>query len=667
MYKLQNLKDALFSPDEETRRLAVIGLSEYPIAKTKGSLFQALGDESWRVRKEAVELLSRIDFSPGMTEELVTLLRSQDNAGMRNAAVEVLVRLGEKAVPVLHPYVKDADHDVRKFIIDIMGSIGNASFVPLLIDALDDPDANVSVAAVENLGKIGDHRAVDPLLNLLDKPDVWLQYAILEALGRIAVPVQVSAIAPLAAHGLLKKAAYECLGAVGGIEAVPILLSGLGEKAKNARRAAAFALDKIRDTMPARIAEEAVDPGLRELQGTPVVELLLECLSTPDTAVRKALVKILGVIGDKRAAGELLRGCGDYRLRSCCLQAFQAMGEIITPFLEKEYFDADEGERCIITYLCGEMGLQGCTSLLAQGMLDALPAVRKEAVVACGKLGLVDFIPDIIDLLDDFDEDVREGAVVALARLAELDKEAVEGVAEVLAFDKDPEKRRDAAHLFGALKDTERLSLLMKDEDVTVRKTAVSTLADLKNKASTGHLLMALVDEDPEVRISAALALGETAGADAVDSLLLLLKDENPWVRCAALKSLGKLKGRKALHAVETILENAEGAVMIAAIEALGEMGGGRAQGLLERALRNEDEEVVKTAMSLLARNGEQWLGKYREALILHPNWGVRNHFVKLMADLMGKEAGPYLRKALEREVDDLVKGQIRDLLERYE
>jgi HEAT repeat protein len=665
VHKLRKLKENLFSPDEETRRLAVADLCDYPVTEIKESLFRALGDESWRVRKEAVELISSISASADMTEELIGLLRSQDNAGLRNAAVEILVRQGANAVSVLHSYVNDDDHDVRKFIIDIMGSIGDASFVPDLIHALDDPDANVRSAAVENLGKIGDTRALEPLLNSLEKADEWLQYTILEALGRIGAPVPVSCIAPLAGRELLKKAVYECLGVVGNVEVVPVLLEGLGEKSKNARRSAVCALEKIRQKLPGAIVEDAVDSRLRALKDSPVVDLLLDCLSSSDTSVRKAVVRVLGIIGDERAAGALLRGCGDDRLRSCCLQAFKTIGGIVTPFLETEFPSADEAERRIIVYLCGEMELKGCGSLLKQGLVDPAPTVRKEAAIACGKLGLAELIPGIAVLLDDFDEDVREGAIIALARLAQHDRKGVARVAGALASADDPDKRRNSAHLFGALHETDELSLLMKDVDVAVRKTAVSALADLKDKSSIGHLLMALVDEDPEVRIASASALGEMAGEKAIDSLLFLLKDEDMWVRCAALKSLGKLKGAKAVRAIEVLLENSGGAVMIAALEALDSIGGSKAQDLLERALKNDDEEVVKAAMELLAGRGDAWVEKYGDELISHPHWGVRNRFAGLVYDLLGEKALPRLRKALSTETDGMVREQIRELVEK--
>ncbi len=665
VHKLQKLKENLYSPCEETRRLAVAGLNGYPVPEIKGCLFRALGDESWRVRKEAVEMISAIPAAADMTEELIELLRSQDNAGLRNAAVEILVRLGAKAVSVLHSYAGDDDHDVRKFIIDIMGSIGDASFVPDLISALDDPDPNVRASAAENLGKIGDQRALEPLLDILENADVWLQYTILEALGRIGAPIPVSCIAPLADHELLKKAVYECLGVVGNEDVIPVLLKGLGEKTKNARLSAVCALDKIRQKLPGEVAEDTVDSPLRAFKGSPVVDLLLDCLSTSDTSVRKSVIRILGIIGDERAAGALLQGCGDDRLRSCCLQAFKIMGRTVTPFLESEFPLADEPERCIITYLCGEMNLDGCEYLLERGIVDPAPSVRKEAAIACGKLGLISLIPAIAGILNDSDEDVREGAIIALARLAEYERNGVSRVAEALASSEDPDKRRNSAHLFGALHEMEELSLLMKDVDAGVRKTAVSALADLRDVESVGYLLMALVDEDPEVRIISASTLGDIGGEESIDSLLLLLKDADQWVRCAALKSLGRLKSGKAVPVIEILLKDAGGAVMIAALEALDSIGGCRAQHLLERALKNDDEEVVRAAMELLAGKGDSWVEKYEEELMNHPHWGVRSRFAVLMHDLQGKKALPRLRKALSMETDAMVREQVSELVEK--
>jgi HEAT repeat protein len=334
-------------------------------------------------------------------------------------------------------------------------------------------------------------------------------------------------------------------------------------------------------------------------------------------------------------------------------------------FLSDAFSCADSETRCSIAYLCGEMDLAECVPLLVEGMNDSLPAVRKASLCACGRLAHTDLIPSMVRALHDFDPDVRDAAADAFANITEVDRAAVEQVAEELLSAVDPEHRRHSALLFGALADVEKLSLLMKDDSVEVRKTAVTSLASLKNRKCTGHLIMALVDENPDVRIAAASALVETAGSEALEPLLLLLNDDDQWVQCTALRGLGKLKGDQAFCAVEGVFESAKGALMIAAIESLGTIGGDKASTLLEKALNNDDEEVVKTAMEFLAREGDWWVEKHLDALLRHSHWGVRNCFIKVLADLWQGRSVPYLSQALAFEHDDLVRKQIREALGR--
>ena len=140
MDTIEHLAEKFRSPDEENRRLAVSSLASYEFGKVRELLFSAMGDESWRVRKETVDTLLTFTFSPEIVEMLIQMLRSHDNAGLRNSAVETLERLGGSAIPILCAHIEDDDHDVRKFVIDILGHVGDVVVVPLLIKALDDPD-----------------------------------------------------------------------------------------------------------------------------------------------------------------------------------------------------------------------------------------------------------------------------------------------------------------------------------------------------------------------------------------------------------------------------------------------------------------------------------------------------------------------------------------------
>jgi HEAT repeat protein len=664
--KIEILAEQLRSADEETRRLAVVGLSGYPVGEIKDYLFAALGDASWRVRKEAVDALLAAAVSEEIIEEFVLLLES-DNAGLRNSAVEALERLGVQAMPILCRHVTDDDHDVRKFVIDILGSIGDAEAMPLLLNALDDPEPNVCAAAAENLGKIGNVQAVPHLLQALRKSDIWLRYTVLEALSKIGKPVPMTVITPLLGENLLKKAAFDCLGAIGDAEAAPLLIEGIKERVKNIREAAVVALMKVRERLPAPEAKQLVDVKLVVFNCSPSVEGLLSSLDTADRGLKEALLKLLGIIGDERAIGRLLQCFRDDRLRKYCLLAFKAMGEKAATALIRLFPGADDEERSFIAYICGELCCPGCAQLLRAGMRDASPLLRKVSVKAAGKAGLSGLVKEIAPILDDTEPEVRKAAVEALSRLAVEDGEAVLVIAGRLASAELPEKRCNAAILFASLGDMDKLSLLIKDDDAIVRKTAVNSLAALKKVSSVGQLVMALVDEEVDVRIAAAGALGEIGSADVLEPLLLAMKDEDSWVICAALKSLGKLRHGGARQAiVELLATSADGLVTISALKTLAEIGGEGIPELLKKALAHPDEEVVKAAIDILSHQGDAWLDEYREMLLTHPHWDVRRSFIKVMVADRGAEAIPYLQSALGTEMDDLVREQILDIMDRY-
>jgi HEAT repeat protein len=424
---------------------------------------------------------------------------------------------------------------------------------------------------------------------------------------------------------------------------------------------------RLRDRLPGEESERLVDKRLAESRGAPFVEGLLASLDTADRGLKESLVRVLGMIGDERSIGGLLRCCRDERLRGFVLQAVGRMGERAAPAVTGLYNEADNDSRCIIAYLCGELRFDGCGPLLVEGMRDDNPPLRRISVAAAGKSGNPALIEEISSLMQDSDQEVRAGSIEALSRLAKDNPQDVLRIASVLANDGDPEKRRDAALLYGSLAERERLSLLVKDEDPLVRKTAVNALASLENGGGTAPLVMALVDEDADVRIAAAESLGESGGEEVLPALLLALKDEDPWVRCAALKSLGRLGHDGAREAVMDLLDGStDGLLTITAMETLAKICGEGAVERVKRALSSSDEEVVKSAMEILSAYGDAWIDECLEMLLYHPHWDVRRNFIRFMVAAEGEKSLPHLRSAIDVEGDLLVREQILEILDRY-
>ncbi len=654
------------SSSEEVRRMAVAALAELPLSDTREVLYEAMGDESWRVRKESLDILFTEELDDEVIEELVGLLRASDNAGLRNSACEALEKLGKKAIPILCRYIEDEDSDVRKFVIDILGNIGSPEPVPLLIKALADRDPNVSSAAAENLGKIGDERAVSDLVRVLDRTNIPLCYTVLESLGRIGYPVPLGPIMSLANEALLKKPVIDCLGAVGDADSIAILIDGLREKARHVRAAAVSSIVRVRDKLTDENSRARVNAALKALAGSPLVTELIASHTDVHTQLTEPMVRILGLIGDPRAAMLLLEGCRDIRQRQSCLDAFRKLGHEGMSTLIEAYSSMDEEHRCYIAYICGELEVRESVGILKEGMADSSHSLRRVSAVAAGNIPDPGLIPDLESLLNDEELHVRVAAADSLARLAKHDTSSVAAIAGTLAASENMEKRRSSAALFAALQDHERLARLIKDENAQVRRAAVFALAELKAANSINHLVLALVDEEPDVRMAAAGALGSLGGELAVQSLLLALKDQNQWVKCAVLRSLGTLRVAEAEPAIVELVNHSEGLVLIAALRTMLEINAEKACWLADLALADPDKEVVKAAIDILSFFDDNWLDKHRERLLFHEHWDVRSLFIKALVEHRGESALPALRKALELEKDELVKRLILETMDGF-
>jgi HEAT repeat protein len=625
-----------------------------------------MGDQSWRVRKDAVSvLLAAQPLGSAAVEGVIDLLRSADNAGLRSSAVELLERIGAHAVGHLCGHLDDPDHDLRKFIIDILGSIGSCSCLPQLVSALEDSDPNVRVAAAENLGKIGDPQALPQLLKVLGGGDLWLKFAVLDALSLIGTPVPLEVLAPLVQESLLRRAIYDCLGALGDAECLPLLLKGVRDPARNAREAAAVALMRVRSRLGTVDARTLVDLPLAALKGTPAVEGLISSLDGNDPGVLEALARIIGIMGEERGVPGLLGAARQERLRGSCLQAFHGIGAAALPQLLSRFPLAHAPERAFIALVIGELGLAQGVDLVLDGLRDDTPQLRSASALALGRLAPAGAALKIARLLDDSAAEVREAALEALRRLSTQEPVELARLCAGLAQSANPERRRDAALLLASLSDGERLSLLAKDEDASVRTAAVASLARVGLPQAVGCLIMALVDEEPQVRVAAAFALGEIGGEEVLDPLLLALNDSDPWVQTAALKGLSALGDPRALPGVAALLAGARGPVLIAGLTTLAALGGAAELAPVREALGDPDEEVVQAAIGILAGSGSDWIASQRGRLSDHPHWVVRRCFARAMTEVLGREALPYLQEALAKETDPLVKGEIAGLLGR--
>lgn len=653
----------LLRSEEEEERLAALRLIDRKTPESyKSVLFTAFGDSSWRVRKEATEIFLSFPKVENYIDDVVRFLYADENAGLRNTAVEVLIRLGRLSVPALIREVSSDDHDVRKFALDILGEIPDERSIPVMIEALKDHDSNVRAAAAENLGKLGAAEAVNPLLEAMATPDLLFRFTILEALGQIDATVPVDRLLEYSDDKLLRKALLDCLGRVGDAEAIPFLIRSLSDDMKNVREAALIALGQIslqaRDFL-GNVLEIRSDDNVSEA----VSELLHE--GGPD--VQKAAISLLSCIGNRNSVSSLLELIENPELQEDTVAALVALGRIDPAPLLDAWAGAKGRARAYLAYIYGETGAAEAAERLQDSALAEDPELRQVSIQSLGKVADARALTVLTEALHDEIEEVRETAMQALTELGQRHRaETVSSLSPFLEHE-DPEVRMYAVTVLGRLdgEDVEaHLAFAIKDESGHVRGAAIRAIDGKSGSAHLPALMLALTDEDSEVRALAAEALGMSGEEKAVDPLRLALQDEDMWVRSAAVRSLGRLCGPQAAPMIEPALMDPIGLVSITVLETLQELDIDNFSSYPIAALDHGDDEVIAAALKFLRSSGrDDWLDEVESRLVNHTHPDVRLTFARTLADITGFACCEKIEEMMLEEENEFVRQELQTLL----
>ncbi len=662
--KIDQISRALNSSNEETRLQGLRDLATIDSVKGLDLIFTAFGDASWRVRKEAIDLFVKMPVSRELIGEIIELLHAEENAGLRNAAVEILTRMGREAVPMLLDHAGDPDHDVRKFIIDILGDIAAPEAIPNLIHGLEDDDSNVRAAAAENLGKLKTPEAVPALLKAMQNPDLLLQFTILETLSRIASPVTLAELLPYKDEKLLRKALIDCLGKAGDVTAINELVAALVDPMRNVREAAILALVEIFERYPEQVRQQLT----RCERGPATFAVSANLDDELNHTLRRASVKILGWLGASDVVEPLLRMLDYESLQQEAMTALVDIGRANPQALLTAWPLISGNLRACLAYIFGEAGCTESLPLLRQGLRDNDPQIVRMSAHALGRVGAIQELPALVACLQNASSDVQEAASQALISLGQRFPQETFAELQPLLAHNDPGQRMYTVMVLRELDAPdvlEILSMAVKDAAVEVRRAAVKVFERYDVGEHISTLLLSLTDEDAEVRRTVIEILASCDEEDALDGLQLALQDEDIWVRSAAVRGLGRTASERRRTLVEQAIKDPVGLVSIAALETLVSLVGAGATPQLINALDHADEEVVTAAMNLLTSYGTgDWIQIYAERLIGHPFWMVRAQIARSAVEMLGAGARPLLEKRLAAETESLVRQQLTDLLD---
>jgi HEAT repeat protein len=594
------LSEQLAHADEDARLSAARTLAGDESLEPAPPLMGALKDESWRVRRVAVEGLSRRAAPDAIAALLASVRESHHHLGLLNSALQVLAMSDVDTLSPLVEFLKGEDSDLRIQAALALGEQRDVRAVPALLGALEDADANVRYHAIEALGKLRAAEAADALADVAETRDFFLAFPALDALTSIGEARVAPRVVPLLEDELLREAAADVLGRLGDEETVAPLAALL-----NATDAptpvVARALAALHDRYERLYGEGAYIADLSRAAINPTgAQNLLDALNDLSNEELRPLALVVGWLEGAAVERALTRLLGREDARGEVIEALVRHGSRVTELLIEQLGSEDLEIRKAAVVALGRIGdASAAPALIAT--LDEDPELVIPAADALAKIGDPRAFEALLALVGDPSAAVRQSVVGALNSLG---LPSMPARVLPLLEDDDPNVRESAVKVAGYFGYPECVELLLercRDAEERVRRAAVEHLPFLEDERATPELVRALKHETPRVRAAAAGAMALAEGPEVSASLIEALGDEDSWVRYFAARSLGRLKVAESADALAALArDDKANHVRIAAVEALGGIGGETAAAAVAPLLKSDDPDLVRVAAEAL-------------------------------------------------------------------
>ena len=658
------VRASLTDGEPEVRRRAAQDIPTLPAPESCELLLAALGDEDWRVRKEAAAIATRVEPRTAVVFAVARALAEHDNIGLRNAAVEALILIGPDAVPGAIDALDRLDADGRKLAVEVLAGAPTLAGMKTLVRASKDPDVNVVVAAVEGLGKAdlaGEEArelATTTLTTLLgsevSEHSPQVSVAALDALRALEATIPWTSLEPLLADTLLKRSAIAAAAGNIAPRALLTLAQTIADPSPSLSREATMSLG--------RSLEEAWNDGAlveiatKNLRASPAAHARLRVLAKEtDEPARGAAILALGLVRDP----------DDVSLIADALQV-DDVAERAEAALH--LFGQEAVEPLLVAGLGAAPSLRGATISmlpdLAPSESEPLVAVREalgdpspEVVApALKSLAIVGAASDLSAVARHTRSADRKVASAAHGALSAIATRHVAPAREMLAgVDPRGDDALWAAIVIEALacagsaapSDAEFLESALTHREAAVRRSAIDALAAIGGEDAAHAVTVSLADEEAVVALAAIRALGRLGRAEQLASLAATTRD--PIRLGTVIRALRDADPERAFAAARPLLRSREPSIAAAAIDVVGGVGlEGHVEALMS-ATDHPDHEVVKLALGEIAKLGDERALTALGSAIEHDAETVRRCAAELLGAL-GPDGESILRARLDRE-----------------
>ncbi len=120
-----------------------------------------------------------------LTRLLMSRLKTR-SAEVRTYILQALGKVGdESALPVILDAAGDSDSAIRRFAVSALADLGDMRAVDTLIGALNDSETDIRVAAATALGRFREKRSEDALIAFLDDEEISIRAQSVISLGNL--------------------------------------------------------------------------------------------------------------------------------------------------------------------------------------------------------------------------------------------------------------------------------------------------------------------------------------------------------------------------------------------------------------------------------------------------------------------------------------------------
>ncbi len=633
----------------------------------------ALGDEDWRVRKEATAVAAGLESREVVVRALVGALDEKENIGLRNAAVEALVAIGADSVPMAIQALALLDADGRKLAVEVLAGVPDPRGTKVLVESLADLDPNVRCAAAEALGnasgageqaRAAAARALEAALSTAGQEDKILQLAALGALARLGASLRWAVLEPRLHDPVLRRQVIAAAARSHERETVVALVGAMGDRSHAVSTEALVALVECITVD----ADEALVTAAGSLvRGSALARERIRLHSgSPVARIRGAALAALGLVRDPADIPLLALALADDDVAWGAEAGLRLFGKDAVAALV-EAGSASHPPLRAATIALVPMLTRASDRPTLDALYDALQdpsaAVVAAAIASLGATGGSGDLERVAAFCRHFDTRVARTAYSAVRSLT--GRHPAEAKALRAGVDATGNDAALGCVILGALAETGGaaqvdeadlafLRAAAAHESAGTRRASVEAFASVGGSVAAEVVTLALADEESEVSVAAVRALGRMGLAEPLANLVRASQDAG--LVATALRALAEADPSVAFECARPLVRTADPVVACAAVEALGCMTASRREDGLFEALEHRDAEVVKAALFELSRTLDaRTLSRFGLCLD-HESWEVRRVAAELLGQNGGVEALALLRARLERERDELVR-----------